>query len=64
MYVLYLLPNRPGQLITSLPDDEIEETLYHAMPNMWGGEMVEQGYNNKDGPIHTVVEFFQTTTEM
>ena len=29
-YLLYFLPDRPGQLVTSLPDDDIEETLYHV----------------------------------
>ena len=35
IYLTYFLPDRPGQLVTSLPDDDIKEILYHAMPNMW-----------------------------
>ena len=36
-YLPYFLPVSPGQLVTSLPDDNIKEILYHAMPNLWGG---------------------------
>ena len=43
-----ILPDYPGQLVTSLPDDNIKETLYHVMPNMWEKKMVEQGYNYID----------------
>ena len=39
----------PGQLVTSLPNDDIKEILYHAMPNMWKKNMIEQGYNYLDG---------------
>ena len=35
IYLLYFLPDCPGQLVTSLPDDDIKEILYQAMPNMW-----------------------------
>ena len=30
-YLLYFPPDRPGQLITSLPDDDIQEIPYHAI---------------------------------
>ena len=60
-YLQYYPPNRPGQLITSLPDDDIKEILYHSMPNSW--KMVEQGYNYLDGPIHYMVEFFERRIE-
>ena len=40
-YLPYFPPDRPGQLVTSLPDDDIKEILYHAMPNMWKKKMVE-----------------------
>ena len=63
MYLPYFPPDLPGQLVTSLPDDDIEEILYHAMPNMWKKKLVEQGYNNLDGPIHSMVELFETRIE-
>ena len=34
-YLPYFPPDRPGQLVTSFPDDDIKEILYHAIPNMW-----------------------------
>ena len=61
MYLLYF--DLPGQLVTSLPDDDIKEILYHAMPNTWKKKMVEQGYSYLDGPIHAMVEFFETRIE-
>ena len=60
MYLQYFPPDRPGQLVTSLPDDDIKEILYHAMPNTWKKKMVEQGYNYLDGLIYSVAEFFKT----
>ena len=53
-------PGCPGQLVTSLFDDDIKEILYHAMPNIWKKKMVEQGYNYLDGPIYSMAEFFET----
>ena len=43
--------DRPGQLVASLPDNDIKEILYHAMPNTWEKKMAEQGYKYLDGPI-------------
>ena len=60
MYLPFFSPDLPGQLVTSLPDDNIKKILYHAMPNMWEKKMVEQGYNYLDGPIHPMVEIFET----
>ena len=34
-YLPYFPPDRPGQLVASLPEDNIKEILYHAMPNTW-----------------------------
>ena len=62
-YLPYFPPDRPGQLVTSLPDDDIKEILYHAMPNTWKKKMIEQGYNYLDGPIHSMAEFFETRIE-
>ena len=51
-YLPYFPPDRPGQLVTSLPHDDIKGILYHAMPNtMWKKKMVEKRYNHLDGPI-------------
>ena len=55
----YFLPDRPSQLVTSLPDDDIKEILYHTMPNTWEKKMVEQEYNYLDGPNHSMAEFFE-----
>ena len=62
-YLPYFPPDRPGQLVTSLPNDDIKEILYHTMPNIWKKKMVEQGYNYLDGPIHSMAEFFETRIE-
>ena len=59
MYLPYFLPDRPGQLVISLPDDDITEILNHTMPNLWEKKIVEEGYNYLDGPIHSMVEFFK-----
>ena len=59
MYLLYFSPDHPGQLVTSLPDDD-KEILYHAMINTRKKKMIEQGYNYLDGPIHSTAEFFET----
>ena len=50
----YFPPDCQSQLVTSLPDDDIKEILYHAMPNMWEKKMVEQGYIYLDGTIHSM----------
>ena len=62
-YLPYFPPDRPGQQVTSLPDDDIKEILYHAMPNTWKKKMIEQGYNYLDGPIHSMEVFFETRIE-
>ena len=62
-YLLYFPPNRPGQLVTSLPDDDIKEILYHAMQFTWEKKMVEQGYNYLDCSIHSMAELFETRIE-
>ena len=57
------LPDRPDQLVTFLPDDDIKAILYHAMPNTWKKKIVEQRYKHLDGPIHSTAEFFETGIE-
>ena len=39
-YLRYIQSDRPGQLGTSLPNDDIKEILYHAMPNTWNKKIV------------------------
>ena len=63
MYLSYFPSDRPGQQVTSLPDDDIKEILYHAMPNTWKKKMVEQGYNYLDDLFHSMAEFFGTRIE-
>ena len=63
MYLPYFPPHRPGQLVTSLPDDDIKEIIFHTMPNTWKRNMVEQGYNYLDDPIHSMAELFETRIE-
>ena len=58
-HLLYFPPDRPGQLVTSLPDDDIKEILYHTMPNIWKKKIVEQGNNYLDGPVHFMAKFFE-----
>ena len=62
-YLPYFPPDCPGQLVTSLPDDDIKEILHHAMLNTWKKNMVEQGYKYFDGPMHSKAEIFKTRNE-
>ena len=32
-YLPYFPPDHIGHMVTALPDDEVKEILYHAMPN-------------------------------
>ena len=63
MCLPYFPPDRPGQLVTSLPKDDIKEILYHNMPNTWRKKMVEQRYNFLDSPINSVSDFFEARIE-
>ena len=56
-------PDRPGQQVTSLADDDIKDIMYHTMPNMWKEKKVEQGYDYLDGHINVIAEFFETNIE-
>ena len=40
-YMPYFPPDLPGHLVASLPDKDIKEILYHAMPNMWINKMAQ-----------------------
>ena len=63
IHLPYFPQDCPGQLVTSLPDDDIKEILYYAMPNTWEKKMVGQEYNYLDGPIHSMEVFFETRIE-
>ena len=62
-YLPYYPPDCPGQLVTSLADDDIKEILYHVMPNTWKKKMEEQGYSYLDGHIDSMAGFFETRIE-
>ena len=43
-------------MVIALSDNEVEEILYHAMPNSWRKNMTEQCYNNLDRSMPVSVE--------
>ena len=50
-------------MVTALPDNEVKEILYHAMPNFWRKKMTKQGYNYLDRSIQEMSGFFETRVE-
>ena len=62
-YLPYFPPNCIGQMVTALPDDEVKEILYHAIPNSWRKKMTEQGYNYLDRYIQEISGFFEIRVE-
>ena len=50
-------------MVKALPDDEVKEILYHAIPNSWRKIMTEQGYNFLDRSIQEMSGFFETRVE-
>ena len=44
MYLPYLMPDRPGKLVISLPHDDIKGILFYTMAIMWK-KMTEQSYD-------------------
>ena len=61
-YLPYFPPLRTGQMVTALPDDEVKEILYHAIPNSWREKFTEQRYNYLDRSIQKMSGFFETRT--
>ena len=59
----YFPPDCIWHMVAALPDDEIEEILYHTMPNMWRKKMTEQRYNYLDRSIQDMSGFFETRIE-
>ena len=62
-YLPYFPPLRTGQMVTALPDDEVKEILYHAIPNSWRTKMTEQGYIYLDRSIQKMSVCFETRVE-
>ena len=62
-YFPYFPPDWVGQMVPALPDDEVKETFYHAMPNLWRKKMSKQECNCLDRSIQEVSGFFQTRVE-
>ena len=58
-YLSYFPPDCVGQMVKALPDDEVKEILYHAMPNLWRKKMTKQGYNYLDRSIQEMSSFFK-----
>ena len=63
IYLTYFPLGCPGQLLTSVPNDDIKENLYHPLPKMWRKKMVEHGCNYLDGLLQAMAEFFETGIE-
>ena len=49
-----ILTEYPGQLVTSLPGDNMKEVFYRAIKNSWNKKMAEQVYNYLDGPVQSM----------
>ena len=50
-YFLHFPPDHLGQMTTALPENEVKQILYHAIPNTWRKKMTEQGHNYLDRSI-------------
>ena len=50
-YDPYFPPDGIGQIVIALPNYEVMEILYHAIPNSWRKKMTKQGYNYHDRSI-------------
>ena len=53
---LRLFPSETEHPAVPLPEDELKEVLFHAMPGTWRQEMTKQGFNY---PNHTVIDLIQ-----
>jgi len=54
---LTLFPTESEEVATAMSQDELVETLYHALPNSWMTEMVKQGKNYAQ---HGITDLLQT----
>ena len=62
-YLPYFPPDHIGQMVTALPNDEVKEILYNAMPNLWKKKMIRQGDNYLDRSIQEKSGFFEIRIE-
>ena len=62
-YLPYFPPDMSEQTMESLPDDEIKETLHHAMPSLWKKQMTLQGYSYLNGSGFDMANIFKTRIE-
>ena len=53
---LPLFPSETEEPARCLPEDELKEVLFHAMPSTWCQEMTKHGFNY---PNHTVIDLIQ-----
>ena len=58
-------PDSPGQQVDKLPDHEVKEILFYAMPKTWQKRMTEQGYNYMDDAVSVqhMADFFEARCE-
>ena len=59
-YIPHFRPDCVGQMVTTLPDDEVKDILYLTMPNIWRKKMTKKGYNNLNRYIQEISGFFET----
>ena len=64
-YLSSFPPDSPGQLVEKLPDQEVKEILFYAMPETWQNRMTEQGYNYLDVSVtvQNMADFFESRSE-
>ena len=62
-YLTYFPLDHIEQMATALPDDEVKEILYQAMPNSWSKKITEQSYNYVERSIQEILGFFETKVE-
>ena len=53
-YHPYSLLDCIKHMVTALPDDEVKEILYRAMPNWWREKITGHGYNYLDRSIQEI----------
>ena len=62
-YLPYFLPDCVRQMVTALPDDEVKEILYHAMPSSWRKKSTKQGHSYLNRSIQEMSGFFEIRVE-
>ena len=62
-YISYFSSDCVGQMVTTLPDDEVKEILYHTIPDSWREKVTEQGHNYLVSAIQEMPGFFETRVE-